>query len=87
MTFSVLSAAGEDAVRTLNKTAQNESGINPACTHHSNGAQVGRILKPGNSGCVRRRIAAPVTQKTQNFGTEIIAHQNTSHLMLFEITL
>lgn len=78
MTFSVLSAAGENTVRAFDKTAQDKGGINPTGTHHPDGAQVGRVLKPGHPGCVRCCIAAPVTEKTQNLGTEIIAHQNTS---------
>jgi hypothetical protein len=74
MTFAMLSAAGKDAVRTLNKTAQDKGRINPARAHYPDGAQVGRILKPGNPGCIGCGIAAPVTEKAQNSGTEIVIH-------------
>jgi hypothetical protein len=78
MTFAMLSATGEDTVRALDKTAQDKCRINPTGTHHPDGPQVGWVLKPGNPGCVRCCVAAPITEKTQNLGTEIIAHQNTS---------
>ena len=78
MTFTELSAAGEDAIRAFNETAQDKGRINPARTHYPDGPQVGRILKPGNPGGIRCRITAPVTEKTQNSGIKIITHSITS---------
>jgi hypothetical protein len=78
MAFAVLSAAGKDTVCALDKAAQDKGRINPAGTHHPDCPQVGRILEPGYPGSIGSCITTPVTEKTQNSGIKIIAHQYTS---------
>jgi hypothetical protein len=82
MAFAHLSAAGKDTVRALDKSTQDKGRVNPACTHYSDGSQVGWILEPGHPGSIGSSITAPVTEKTQNFWAKIITHQFTSLLSI-----
>jgi len=46
MAFAELSAAGEDAVGTLNEPAKDKGRINPSGAHDPDGPQVWWILEP-----------------------------------------
>jgi len=60
MTFTELSAAGEYAGCTFDKTAHYKSGIKSTGTHNPDRPQVRRILISGNPGGICGCIAAPV---------------------------
>jgi len=66
MAFSQVSAAHKDAVGAIDKTIHEKGGIYSARAHYSNNAYMGRILKPAHPCRIRRRIAAPVTEKAEN---------------------
>jgi hypothetical protein len=63
MAFTKVSAAGKDAVGTINKTGQQKGRFDPAGAHHPDGSDMGRVLQPADAGRIRSRITAPVTQE------------------------
>jgi len=60
MAFAKLSAAGKDPVRTFRQGTEDKGRIDAAGTHHPEGPHTGRVLKPRDTGSIRRRVTAPV---------------------------
>jgi hypothetical protein len=85
MAFAELSATGEDGVGTFGKTPQDKGRIETSGAHHPDGPQIRRILVTGNPGTVCGGIAAPVAEKTQDFGVEIFLTHNHYSSIFVEI--
>jgi hypothetical protein len=75
MALPELSAAYEDAVRPGLKSLHDEQGVHPAGAHEADGPEVGGILEAGHAGGVRRRVAAPVAEKSKDLGNKGTSHQ------------
>jgi hypothetical protein len=67
MTVADVSAGNQDTVRSLQKSFEQKAVIDPARTHESYQADVGRILHAGHPGEVGSGISAPVAHEGQYF--------------------
>ena len=74
MTVADVSAGNQNAIRTILKSLENEVRIDPPGTHHPYDTEVGRILKPADTGQICRRIRAPVTGECDYFWFEFPGH-------------
>ena len=60
-----------DSIRVIGESLGNHSGVNPACTHDSDDANIRRILNPGNSSEISRCVPSPGAAENQDPGSEI----------------
>ena len=65
MTLFKVSTTNKDSVRAVKKTVQDIRRFDPPCAHHPYHPDIRRVLDTANSGRVRGRVAAPVTEKTE----------------------
>jgi hypothetical protein len=75
MTFTQVSPTYEDAVRALGEGVDNEIGVNHTGAHDPNDAAVGRVLDPGDPGQISAGVGAPVAEKGDDQGFELILHK------------
>jgi hypothetical protein len=69
-----VAAAHKDPVGPVQKGFDQESQVHPARAHDPDHPQIGRVLKPGNTAKICTAVAAPITQKTDDGGFEILFH-------------
>jgi len=74
MTFSGVSAAHQDTVGALGKTADYDVGMYHAGAHDPDYAGVGGILHPEDARQVRPGVRAPVAQESEDQRFELFAH-------------
>lgn len=72
MAFAKMSAAGKDAVRSVDKTFHKENRVDAARAHHPDDPHVSRILKTGHTGSISGGIATPVAEETQDLRFECV---------------
>ena len=77
MAFAKMSAAGKDAVRSVDKTFHKENRVDAARAHHPDDPHMGWILKTGHTGSISGGIATPVAEETQDLRFECVNFQFT----------
>jgi hypothetical protein len=77
ITFQVMAVAGVSPadpypVGAVAESRKYEFRAYPAGTRHTDYPEMRRILKPADSGKIRRAVTAPVTEKTRDFRFPIV---------------
>jgi len=81
MTFTQVSPTDEDTVGALGEGVDDEIGVDHAGAHDPDDAAVGRILDPRDPGQIGAGIGAPVAEKGDDQGFELIRHNEQSPLL------
>jgi hypothetical protein len=76
MAFAWMSPGYPDSVCALAQRREKELGAHPSRTGNPDDPNVGRILHPADAGQIRGTIAAPITQKGDDFWFPI-GHDNS----------
>jgi hypothetical protein len=71
MAIADVSPGPHHAVRAFFERPENVPRADPAGTHHPDQPDVGRILHPTHTGCVRSCVRAPITGEDDDTGIEI----------------
>jgi hypothetical protein len=71
VTVAEVTADHHDSIRVIGESLGNHSGVNPACAHDSDDANIRRILNPGNSSEISRCVPSPGAAENQDSGSEI----------------
>jgi hypothetical protein len=73
-----MASAHQDPVNPFLKTGQDEEGVHPSGAGHANDPDIRRILDPAGTGKIRSCIAAPVAEKSHDFGFPFAAFRHVS---------